>query len=86
MTQFDNSVSHRWREKPRLSDEELLQIFREVYRQGKEPSFVLVFGEALLLATRKDFMLLRPFSLILIGKYNLGRYLEAGAADQERRA
>lgn len=68
----------------RLSDEDLLQIFREVYRQGKELSFVLVFGEALLLATRRDFMMLRPFSLILIGKYNLGRYLEAG--DEERRA
>jgi hypothetical protein len=67
----------------RLADEDLLQIFREVYRQGKEPSFVLVFGEALLLATRRDFMLLRPFSLILIGKYNLERYLEM---DEERRA
>lgn len=82
MTEFDNTISHRWRPKPRLTDEELLQIFREVYRQGREPSFVLVFGEALLLATHRDFILLRPYTLLLIGKYNLGRYLES----EERRA
>lgn len=64
----------------RLSDDEVLDIFRQVYHQGTEPSFVLIYGEALLHAPRRDFMLLRPFSLILIGKYNLGRYLGRKAA------
>lgn len=82
----DNTISHRWRPTPRLSDQEILQICHEVYQQGKEPSFVLVYAEALLLATRRDFMLLRPFTLLLIGKYNLGRYLEVSAEDQEKRA
>jgi hypothetical protein len=80
MTTFENVF--RWSQLGRLSDEELLEIFRQVYRSGQELSFVLVYAEALLLATRRDFMLLRPFTLILVGKYNLGRYLES----EERRA
>jgi hypothetical protein len=67
----------------RLSDDDLLQICREVYREGRELSFVLVYAEALLLATRRDFMLLRPFTLILIGKYNLVRYLYLQSAGEE---
>jgi hypothetical protein len=69
-----------WFRLGRLSDEDLLQIFRQVYRAGVETSFVLIYSEALLHATRRDFMLLRPASLVLIGKYNLGRYLYREAA------
>jgi hypothetical protein len=70
----------------RLSDEEILRIFDELQRseankpQAEQDVFLTSYAETLRLATRRDFLILRGTSLILIGKYNLGSYLEARSA------
>ena len=70
----------------RLSDEQILEIFRNyTAAPGFERSvFLQLFAEALAAAPRRDFLLLRPFSLILIGKYNLGEYLAPGNGEAQR--
>jgi hypothetical protein len=71
----------------RLTDEQILEIFRNYTVapgniEGRSV-FLQLFADAVQAAPRRDFLLLRPFSLILIGKYNLGEYLDI---DERRRA
>ena len=59
-----------------LTDEEILFIFKQVYRRGHQPNFLQSFGAALLLANREvDFRTMRPAAVIFIAKYSLGCYL-----------
>lgn len=68
----------------KLTDEQILDIFRELVRRrdaGKDPAGVdslYHYACSVELATLRDFMILRPTSLILIAKYNLGKLLEEG--------
>jgi hypothetical protein len=65
----------------RISDEEILQIFKHIDEPGCEAiEFVKAFAHAVCLAPRRDFVMMRPFSLIVIGKYNLGPYCERVAS------
>lgn len=54
-----------------LTDDEIQNIFVRV-AQSNENEFLQHYALALCRATRKDFLILRPISLILIAKYNLG--------------
>ncbi len=57
----------------RLSDDEIREIFRCFVGDGcARCLFLEQYGKALHAAQPKDFLLLRPASLILIGKYDLG--------------
>jgi hypothetical protein len=57
----------------RLSDEEIKTLFREFVGDGcSRCLFLEQLGRVLAAASPKDFLLLRPASLILIGKYDLG--------------
>jgi len=57
----------------RLSDDEIREIFRNFVGDGcPRCVFLEQYGRLLHAAPPKDFLLLRPVSLILIGKYNLG--------------
>jgi hypothetical protein len=67
----------------RLSDAEILEIFdRVVANRGGEGDnrFLRFYGAALESASRRDFMILRPVSLILIAKYQLQTAKGAGGA------
>jgi hypothetical protein len=56
----------------RLTDAEIKAIFRNFPRDGcPRCVFLEHYTEALLTAPQRDFLLLRPASLILIGKYEL---------------
>lgn len=71
-----SAVSTRQSGKPqlgRLSDAEIKAIFRNFARDGcPRCVFLEHYAESLLRASPKDFTMLRPISLILIGKYDLG--------------
>jgi hypothetical protein len=58
----------------RLSDAEILEIFDQIVsgrgREG-ENRFLRFYGAALQSASRRDFLILRAVSLILIAKYQL---------------
>jgi hypothetical protein len=57
----------------RLSDDEIREIFRNFAGDGcPRCVFLEQYGRTLHAAAPKDFLVLRPVSLILIGKYNLG--------------
>jgi hypothetical protein len=60
----------------RLSDEEIKIAFTRVPIES-DNRFLSCFANAVLAATRRDFMILRPTALILIAKYHLA----AGAAE-----
>lgn len=75
----------------RLSDEEIKEIFRLFVRDGcPRCVFLEQFARTLHAAPPKDFLLLRPVSLILIGKYDLGSSRHSAYSAQpkwvERRA
>lgn len=75
----------------RLSDDDILDIFRAVVEGEHDaetlpPAFLHCYAEALLLATRRDFMILRPASLVLIAKYKLAAEAESGGEVQDRRS
>jgi hypothetical protein len=74
----------------RLTDEEIKATFSGVMNTplGTESCFLNSFATAVLAATRRDFMILRPTALILIAKYHLAAQAAEGAnnANQERRA
>jgi hypothetical protein len=56
-----------------LTDAEIKAIFRNFARDGcPRCVFLDHYAEALLTAPQRDFLLLRPASLILIGTYDLG--------------
>lgn len=56
----------------RLSDAEILEIFAAVMAgHGPDNLFLRLYGAALENATRRDFLILRPVSLVLIAKYHL---------------
>lgn len=60
-----------------LTDLQILHIFKETARRGGPgDDFLHFYSEAITRATRKDFMVLRPASLLLIGKYQLEPYLD----------
>lgn len=68
----------------KLTDEQIREIFRELVarrEQQKEPGgadALYFYARAVELATLRDFMILRPTSLILIAKYGLGTLLTEG--------
>jgi hypothetical protein len=65
----------------RLTDTQILHIFLEtvVREASKLPSdqnqFLSAYADAVRMAEKEDFLLLRPASLILIAKYKLGYLL-----------
>jgi hypothetical protein len=84
----------------RLSDEEILEMFRRVVKtpglsafprmenrwgggpaesatEALAPSFLYAYACALICAPRRDFLILRPASLVLIAKYGLQPAAEA---------
>ncbi len=62
----------------RLTDADIKAIFLNFARDGcPRCVFLEHFAEALLTAPQRDFLLLRPASLILIGKYDLGSPVHA---------
>jgi len=65
-----------------FTDSEIQEIFREyVRRQNGEPANSLYYyARAIGVASRLDFYILRPASLILIAKYKLGTLLERRTA------
>jgi hypothetical protein len=67
---------------PRLSDEDLRQIFSRIDEPDCETTaFVKAFAHAVCLAPRRDFLLLRPIAIVMIGKYNLGPHCERAAEE-----
>jgi hypothetical protein len=54
----------------RLTDRQILEIFQKLRADGG-PRFLEHYAEALAAAPRRDFLILRPVSLILITKYRL---------------
>jgi hypothetical protein len=59
-------------QRQRLSDEDILEIFRNLRADGcPRCVFLEHYADALAAAPRRDFMMLRPASLILIAKYKL---------------
>ena len=76
----------------RLSDDEIRQIFlnlRDRMQIGERTPvevFLMHLAKAVECAKRADFLILRGVLLLMIGKYDLGRYLESpSAADQTTR-
>lgn len=68
----------------RLSDQAILAIFENLRDAGAASSvFLAHYAEALATAPRRDFMIMRPVSLILIAKYKLTQPEESRG--QERR-
>jgi len=63
----------------RLTDEEIKTVFSTV-APSADNRFLSYFATAVLAATRRDFMILRPTALILIAKYRLTQPTE-GASD-----
>jgi hypothetical protein len=66
----------------RLTDEQILHIFRQI--EGWPTTgdgFVRAYALAVLRAPRRDFLAMRSLSLLFIGKYNLGAYLEGFQQD-----
>lgn len=56
----------------RLSDGEILEIFDRLRADGCQRCIFLEhYAQALATAPRRDFLIMRPVSLILIGKYRL---------------
>jgi hypothetical protein len=61
----------------KLSDSEIREIFERVDDPSSDASqFVKAFARAVRLAPRADFMIMRPVTLIVIGKYKLGHYAD----------
>lgn len=81
-----SAVSTRHSGKPqlgRLTDAEIKAVFRNFARDGcPRCIFLEHYAEAITRAAPRDFLLLRPVSLVLIGKYDLG----AATHFEERRA
>jgi hypothetical protein len=56
----------------RLSDEQIIAIFQKLRADGyPQCVFLEHYAEALAAAPRRDFLILRPVSLVLIAKYRL---------------
>jgi hypothetical protein len=70
----------------RLSDEQILEIFQRLRADGcPRCIFLEHYAAALATAPRRDFMIMRPVSLILISKYNLSASIaDRGDEDQLR--
>ena len=65
-----------------LSDSQILSIFRSVANSAVlEKESLHHYALAVLLADKEDFRILRPTSLVLIGKHKLGEYLEKGSTE-----
>jgi hypothetical protein len=63
---------HQLEHDSRLSDEDILDIFRTLRAEGcPRCVFLEHYADALITAPRRDFMMMRPLSLILIAKYRL---------------
>lgn len=65
----------------KLTDQQILTIFRELNLAGTEHGgFLHHYAVAILKASSADFLIMRPVSLVLIGKYSLERFLGTGMA------
>lgn len=61
----------------RLTDQEIRHIFQTIDDwRGGDDGFVKAFAHAVTLAPRQTFLMMRPYLLLVIGKYNLGGYLK----------
>jgi hypothetical protein len=60
----------------KLTDQQILSIFGKVITGRDGPSFIKTYADCVVQANHRDFLILRPVSLILIGEYNLGHLLE----------
>jgi hypothetical protein len=71
----------------RLNDDQVRQVFADVpvreasKPEGEQNHFLIALAGAVQFATRRDFMILRPYVLIVIAKYNLGVLLRDKPAD-----
>ncbi len=60
------------RQAARLTDVQILAIFGEVVRgAGPDSEFLRAYAAAIRMAPRRDFLILRAVSLLLIAKYHL---------------
>jgi len=76
---------------PRMTDEEVKEIFRRVIERQPvtdvtTENFLHTFGNALLWASRRDFMILRGTALLFIAKYHLAAESGAGGKFDKRRS
>lgn len=71
----------------RLSDAEIREIFRGFARDGcPRCIFLEQYAKAIEAASPKDFLLLRPASLVLIGKYDLAGAQHPAASGERKSA
>jgi hypothetical protein len=80
---------HHPRRLGQLSDDEIRELFRVFASDGcPRCVFLEQYGKALHAAAPKDFLVLRPASLVLIGKYNLGaaEHFHERAGEERRSA
>lgn len=60
-----------------MIDQEILHIFVEIHNgRGRHGGFITSFAAAVMYADPSNFALVRPFALLLISKYGLGKYLD----------
>lgn len=59
----------------KFTDNEILRIFGQVLIRRDQPGFLRCYADAICCACSRDFLILRPASLILIAKYDLARLL-----------
>lgn len=60
-----------------MTDDQILHVVKEIANgRGRHGGFLVSFAETIILADPSNFALMRPTAHLVIGKYELDRYLD----------